>query len=947
MKKTFTILSCVLTLFSVPLFAATPSAAVAGSEAINDQKQRDGAINGRVVDNSGMILPGATIWLNELNMGAIADANGFFYIPGIPAGRQEITVSFIGYQPYVTNIDIQPGVNLDVNFNIEEGLEVEELVVYGIVKGQQKALSQQQSAVGVSNVISADQMGRFPDANIGDAMKRVPGINVQYDQGEARFGQVRGTAPDLTSVTLNGNRLPSAEGEARAAQLDLIPSDMIQTIEVKKVVTADMDGDAIGGSVNLITKNSPNRQTINATVGTGYNPISKKMQFNGAASWGDRFIDDKLGIMAALSYQNNPIGSDNIEAVWSQDDDGKAYVSEFENRQYYVHRERQSYSLSLDYAFNANHKIEAKGMYNRRNDWENRYRLTYKDVTPQEDGTYTAYLRRQTKGGVPGIKNARLERQQTSDISLKGTHNFGIFSAEWFGDYATASEKRPNERYIGFESDEDNPIVFNVDLSDEREPLFSPKDPSLMALNPSNFIKLDELTESFESIKEREFKAGLNLKWVLAKGDFGNELRAGYKYQNKYKHKDKIFYDVEPLNGDFNQVSMSAGNLYDATRNKFYAGDYRLGDFVSKQYLGSLNFNDPTQFSLERNYLEEVGNYSGREIINAAYLRFDQKLGNKVLLIAGLRMERTSLNYSGFTVNVDADDNINIAAVKRKTNNNNFLPSVLLKVTPVKDLVLRASFTTTIARPKFSQLVPGDVLNFSDEEFTQGNPDIQNTVSNNVDLMVEYYFPSVGLISAGIYYKQIKDFIVDAHIMDYTVNGVEWKDYYKAVNAGNARLFGFEAAFQRDLGFIAPALKNFGIYANYTYNHSKVTKLTDPIFSGRDKNEITLPGTPKNLVNASIYFENKRVTAAVSFNYAGAFLDNEAMGVSAFEDRYYDKVTYLDANVSVRATDFLTVYAEVNNLLNQPLRYYQGVKERTMQAEYYGVRSTLGIKLNF
>ena len=115
--------------------------------------------------------------------------------------------------------------------------------------------------------MAADQMSRFADANIGDAMKRIPGINVQYDQGEARFGQVRGTSPDLTSVTLNGNRLPSAEGDSRAAQLDLIPTDMIQTIEVNKVVTADMDGDAIGGAVNLVTKNSPYRQTLSANAG--------------------------------------------------------------------------------------------------------------------------------------------------------------------------------------------------------------------------------------------------------------------------------------------------------------------------------------------------------------------------------------------------------------------------------------------------------------------------------------------------------------------------------------------------------------------------------------------------------------------------------------------------------------------------------------------------------
>lgn len=127
---------------------------------------------------------------------------------------------------------------------------------------------------------------------------------------------------------------------------------MIQTIEVNKVVTADMDGDAIGGAVNLVTKNSPYRQTLSANAGAGYNPISQRVTFNGSVSWGSRFFKDRLGVMAAVAYHNNPIGSDNIEATWKEDDNGNAYVDEFEVRQYYVHRERQSYSLSLDWKFN-------------------------------------------------------------------------------------------------------------------------------------------------------------------------------------------------------------------------------------------------------------------------------------------------------------------------------------------------------------------------------------------------------------------------------------------------------------------------------------------------------------------------------------------------------------------------------------------------------------------
>lgn len=941
---------------SLALGALAPSGLVAAPDTEAEAKAAAaaaaaprGSLAGVVLDDARHAIAGAVVYIRTLNLGTVSASDGSFSLRGIPEGTYEVCVNYVGYEQICRNFAIRKDETQHCEFLLHEGMAIGSVVVSGIVEGQRRALTLQRNNDGVSNIVAADQMSRFADANIGDAMKRIPGINVQYDQGEARFGQVRGTAPDLTSVTLNGNRLPSAEGDSRAAQLDLIPTDMIQTIEVNKVVTADMDGDAIGGSVNLVTKNSPYRQTLSANAGMGYNPISQRVTFNGSVSWGSRFFKDRLGVMAAVAYHNNPIGSDNIEATWKQDDDGKAYVDEFEIRQYYVHRERQSYSLSLDWKFNENHKIELRGMYNRRNDWENRYRLTYKDVTPDGDGTATAYLRRQTKGGSPDNKFARLERQQTADIALSGEHNLGWLGVEWGFDYARATEDRPNERYIGLESDEDDPIRFEVDLSDGREPHFTPTDASRMELNTTNFIKLDELTESFSEIEENEYKAHVDLRARLFTGTFAGTLKAGYKYQHKEKSKFITFYDVEPADEEsFIAAAMGAGNTFDATRGNFYAGDYTVGDFVSKQYLSRLDFGDASQFDLVRNPMEEAENYEGRETIHAAYLRYDQQLGSRLKLIAGLRLEHTQFDYTGNALHVDADEeHITSTPVSRRSDYDNWLPSVLFKYEPVDNLVLRASFTTTLARPKFRQLVPGDRVNLADEEYTMGNPDLRNTISNNYDLMFEYYFRSIGLVSAGVYYKDISDFIVDAMIEDQTIGGTEFKELYKAVNAGDATLFGVELAFQRDLGFISPALKNFGIYTNYTYNRSKVTRLTDPIFAGRSADGIQLPGTPEHTVNASLYFENKRLTATLSYNYASSFLDNEEMGMTAFTDRYYDSVNYLDANVSVRVTKYLALFAEVGNLLNQPLRYYQGTKERVRQAEYYGIRFSVGAKVRF
>lgn len=153
-----------------------------------------------------------------------------------------------------------------------------------------------------------------------------------------------------------------------------------------------------------------------------------------------------------------------------------------------------------------------------------------------------------------------------------------------------------------------------------------------------------------------------------------------------------------------------------------------------------------------------------------------------------------------------------------------------------------------------------------------------------------------------------------------------------------------ELAYQRNFGFIAPALKCIGFYGNYTYTYSKVKNFN---FEGRENEDLRMPGSPEHTANASLYFDKAGFNVRLSYNFASEFIDE--VGEEAFYDRYYDKVNYLDVNASYTfGKKFKTTfYAEATNLLNQPLRYYQGTPDRSMQAEYYGVRVNAGFKINF
>ena len=213
------------------------------------------------------------------------------------------------------------------------------------------------------------------------------------------------------------------------------------------------------------------------------------------------------------------------------------------------------------------------------------------------------------------------------------------------------------------------------------------------------------------------------------------------------------------------------------------------------------------------------------------------------------------------------------------------------------------------------------------------------------ELLFVILLASIGLVSAGIFYKKIDDFIVDQVSTNYEYQGNVYTRFTQPKNAGNANLLGVELSYQRDFGFIAPALKCIGFYGTYTYTHSRVEDFN---FEGRENEEgLSMPGSPAHTANASLYFEKAGLNIRVSYNFASDFIDE--MGESTFYDRYYDKVNYMDANASYTFGKKIktTFYAEANNLLNQPLRYYQGTKDRTMQAEYYGVKVNAGVKINF
>ena len=902
-------------------------------------------LTGKITDSNGLSLPGATIMLDSLDKGTVSDNSGDFLLTKLPNGPVKITVSYLGYQTQIIDAELSEEKTNEIMINLEEGYVMgSEVVILGDrLRGQAKALNQQKNNMNITNVVAADQVGRFPDANVGDAMKRIPGITMQGDQGEARNIIVRGIAPQLNSVTLNGERIPSAEGDNRNVQLDLIPADMISMIEVNKAVTPDMEGDAIGGSVNLNTIAPTSGLRVSATAGSGLAFISNKPIGNGSLIIGNRIANDKIGFVISASGNYVDYGSHNVEGEWEnevespltgEDIEVAPYLGEMDIRKYEVARFRRSTQANLDFKLNENHTIFAKGMLNWRDDWENRYRMRYRKIDPVfQDGTeniigWEGQIRKQTKGGIDNDrnKNTRLEDQRVLFGSLSGEHLFGNIKMDWGATLSRASENRPNERYVRYEMGD--AIPFTTDFENTESPFIAAANASDIT---SDKFALDALEEENKTTSEEDFNVKLNIEIPVAiSGNDGN-IKFGGRYRSKDKVRTNSFNEFSALTADYDNMSLVPNADY--TDPSYLAGaQYESGIFATPEFLGALDLYNTALFENEDAPSEYLPvNYTATEQVTAAYAMWTQDLGDKLQMLAGARLEMTDIDYTG---NI-TEEGENATPIVASNNYSNFLPGVHMKYNFTNNSNLRLAWTNTLARPNYYDLVPYRDVIPEDEEVFQGNANLVPTESMNLDLMAENYFESVGLVSAGMFYKQIDNFIYTQQLTD-TETGF---DLFQPTNGGTASLSGFEVAIQRQLDFLPGSLKGLGIYANYTYIRSTATGVRN---EDGDEREVNLPGTAPHMVNASLSYENEKFIARASLNYAHEYIDE--LGGNEFTDRYYDRQLFLDFNASYAFTPNFRFYVELNNITNQPLRYFQGERLRTMQVEYYNMRLQAGFK---
>jgi TonB-dependent receptor len=909
-------------------------------------------ITGTVTSTIDEVLPGATVQVGKL--AAQTNLDGRFTLILKEKGHIRLSIFYTGYQVFTLDTVVsQEGIHLGNIKLVPSNNSLGEVVVVGSSAGSQvKALNIKKGANAIMEVLAADAIGKLPDRNAAEAVQRIQGVSIERDQGEGRYVSVRGTPIQWSASLLNGNRLPSASLDYadRRIQMDIFPSEMIQYVQLSKAITPDMEGDAIGGSINFITKAAPLKRTLNINAASGYNGQSQRGSYNGSVLFGDRIAKGKLGYILSAVIWDRTAAQDryNLNYDFGNSDKRQAFsITDLQLRDYIAHRRTVGFNGGLEYAFNEKHKIMVKGLYSEYLDAQ-RVRENYFYFN-----TKTATITTRTADYHTNLYSGELSGQSVFseklglDWALSVDQSSFKFKDPDYYPMATFSQK---VSYEGMATDGKKYLAMDSpdgvgDNIDRILPHLSPSSPI-----SAEAMKLTQVVNIRSKNEESNKRAGVNLKYTPS-----NSLTV--KFGGKFIHKDKKVEN--PYSIYVAGVSGPAPSLARlGTESYPYRGGFLteigspynnvLIDQISmesvKQLASPAGIADnklyPFRVDSATNASGAANYYSGRENVYAIYGSAEYKLTEQFTLIAGLRNEYNKVTFSGNKVSTLADKSTHVEAINQDNSYNAFLPMVHVKINATKNDIIRLAFTRSFARPDFGNLNPGTVQDDINRVITRGNPNLKPTFASNFDLMVEHYFGGIGMVSAGAFYKKLSNLIY-SNQSTQNINGIMF-NVNEPDNLKNAWLAGFEAGISKRFTELPGIWKGFGIDANYTFTDSKATV---PRFDNGKlmEDKSTIPKQAKHLFNVSLIYENSKFMARIAGNYKGKYLDAIRQLAGPEHYRWYSSNFSVDFSSSYAINAKFRLFAELNNITGAPVRYYHGVYDRAEQAEWYSVRGQIGI----
>ncbi len=901
-------------------------------------------VTGRVRDaGSNSYLLGASVTLREIDRTASSQAAGVFSLGGVPAGEYTLVVSFLGYADYIQPVTVTESGSAALEIVLKSDvLQLEKLVVEGSREGQARALQQKRSATNVMDIISADAVGKFPDGNAAEALRRVPGVSLEIDQDEGRYVVVRGIDSALNTVTLNNQLVGTpSEGGNRGVAMDAVPADLVARLEVVKAVTPDMDANSIGGAINIVTQSAFDRPEgfTYGSVGFFYDDFGGRSRPNGSLTFGRLLGDDgKWGFVGAVSYSLKDVKSQTANTrSWTQLNGFWLPLTQ-QNYDYDLERERIGANVAFQYRPAKGHEVALRLNHNEFNDTEGRQSVLYE----YRLGTLTGQTA--TNGANSQGRASRQFRDyaQTGTIdvvTIDGKH--AVSDAAKFTWQAGASRgSRDTHKRNDWEFRSATGAFPNTyDLSGEE-----------LVITPNTGAYYDPANYPFRRVRFRTDDEQEDV--ATAQADYQRDLmiggrdgfwKVGAKYISREKADDRNNknYDASTSNFTLGETGLAGAEVPD-----YFDGLFRYGPTLNMTAMEAFFTANPARFVFNTASTladSTASDYKATEDVTAAYAMASINLAKNLTLLAGIRAERTDASYAANELFAGS-----YRWIEGGKDYTNVLPGLHLAWRPTKQAVVRFAWTNTIGRPRYSDLAPIRALDSIETtpgrytgSLSGGNPDLDPFESMNFDLSLEYYFKTGGILSLGAFHKEIKNPIYDNVIfqtnVEYEGRNYDTLTFSGPANADKGKITGLELNYQQFFTALPAPFDGFGVNINYTMTDSSVKLFTRP-------DELPFFKQSDSIVNLALIYEKYGFEGRVSYSKNDDFLDDA--GASPDTDIYVRGRAVVDAKLSYRFTRKLKVFVELLNLTEEPLREFTGVRARENDFELYKWKAKVGVNFN-
>lgn len=810
-------------------------------------------------------------------------------------------------------------------------IDLDRVEVRPQLESQTRAVDLKRSSDAIEDAVSSDAMGVYPDKNVAESLQRLPGVSVTRDQGEGRFVVIRGLDANLNSVSVDGIAIGTPEDSSRAAPLDVIPSDSTERLRVVKSPTPDMPGDAIGGAILVESASAFDRdgRSLRGKIEASHQQLSGETSPKAAFNYSEVFADT-FGVALGVNYQKRSFESDNTEVEYGTfeggaDDD--LFANSLQRRKYEIERKRIGANLNLDWHPDEDNRYYLRTLYSQFDDAETRQRTIFdfgdEGITALGGNQYR--VDDLAADSIQKRMRYRTKKENTFAASVGGENRLSGAVVDYKVGYTRTEERVNDEMEARFEYAGDD-LSATVDQN-SRVPRIALSDAGWMDNGSYDF---DRMVLSPKRVDDKEHSAQVNLRFD---GD-----NASYKFGLLGRWRDR---DV-----DTNERELRVGPdiaLSDWTTGTPEHRGATLGQGMSSdamrrywaQFGGQYSARPQDAGGNALASLEE--DYTAREDIFASYAMGTWDIG-ALRIIGGVRVENTQFSATGNSVDVASNGRTyTVTPLTVSRSYTNVLPGLHLRYDAGDAWVLRAAANKTVSRPSFGDIAPRVGLSRGDEEVRIGNPQLDPYESKNIDLSIEKYIGTTGILSLGLFHKAIDGYIVNT----VSTTDPAYPDFKvtRVINGNKATVKGAEFNWQQQLAFLPAGWDGLLVGASGTWLDTDF----DPGLAGRERDDFMLPRASKHVYTAHIGYEKAGFSTRVAAVYRSEYLDT--LGDSAAYDIYVAPNTQLDFSLDYKITANVSVYLEAQNLLDKPLELYQGTRSRTLQMEEYGRTYALGLKV--